>query len=292
MKLGLSIMQFKHPGGAADIRGSLADLAGAAEAAGFASLWVMDHFFQIGLGGPADDPMLEAYTTLGFLAGVTRRARLGALVSGVMYRAPGLLIKQVTTLDVLSGGRAYLGIGASWNEREAKGLGFYFPQRQERYDRLEETLRIARQAWSGSREPFAGRYYQLAEPIISPQPLSRPRPPILVGGSGEQRTLRLVAQYADACNLMNGDDLPTVRHKLDVLRRHCDALGRDYDSIEKTCMLGINQANKKMSAAEAAAQCQGLERLGVTHVILVSPVSEVYAVEMGRAIMSGAPVSA
>ncbi len=279
-------MQFNLQGGAAALGGQVAELAGSAEAAGFASLWVMDHFFQIGLGGPPDDPMLEAYATLGFLAGRTRWAKLGALVSGVMYRPPGLLIKQATTLDVLSGGRAYLGLGASWNEREAKGLGFYFPPRPERYQRLEETLQIARHAWSGSRAPFAGRYYQLAEPIISPQPLSRPHPPILVGGQGEQRTLRLVAQYADACNLMNGEDLAGVQHKLDVLRRHCDAVDREYASIEKTCLLGINQAQKKMSPAEVAANCRALARLGVEHVIFVSPASETYAVEVGRQILA------
>jgi F420-dependent oxidoreductase-like protein len=285
MKLGLSIMQFRHPGGTPEIGPRLRELALAAEDAGFASLWAMDHFFQIGLGGPADDPMLEAYATLGYLAGITGRSSLGALVTGVMYRQPGLLLKAVTTLDVLSGGRAYLGLGASWNDREARGLGLPFPGRSERYARLEETLQIARQVWSGSRAPFNGRYYQLAEPIISPQPISRPRPPILVGGQGEQRTLRLVAQYADACNLTNGDDPAIIRRKLDVLRHHCQAVGRDYDAIEKTCMLGIYLAHKKLNASEVAANCRALAVLGIQHVILVSPICETYAVEVGRQVL-------
>jgi F420-dependent oxidoreductase-like protein len=192
----------------------------------------MDHFFQIRGVGAAEEPMLEAYTTLGFLAAHTQKARLGTLVTGVTYRYPGILAKIVTTLDVLSGGRAWLGIGAAWNEEEHLGLGVPFPPLAERFERLEETIQIILQMWSDDEGPFEGKHYKLARTLNSPQPLSTPRPPILIGGSGERKTLRLVAQYADACNLFAGpEQLPA---KLDVLRRHCDAVGRDFDSIMKT----------------------------------------------------------
>src|SRR6185437_3600761 len=169
--------------------------------AGFASIWVMDHFFQIAMMGAPEEPMLESYSTLSYLAGATKRVKLGTMVTGVVYRHPGILVKTVTTLDVLSGGRAYLGIGAAWNEQEARGLGVPFPALKERFERLEETLQIAHQMWSGDRSPYNGRYYQLTDPLNSPQPLTKPHPPIMIGGGGEQKTLRLVAQYGDACNL-------------------------------------------------------------------------------------------
>jgi F420-dependent oxidoreductase-like protein len=187
-----------------------------------------------GMLGPADDPMLEAYSTLSYLAGVTKRARLGTLVTGVVYRHPGFLVKAATNLDVLSGGRAYLGIGAAWYEREAVGLGMPFPPVSERFERLEETLQIAKRMWSGDRTPYEGKHYRLAEPISSPQPLSKPHPPILVGGMGEKKTLRLVAQYADACNLFTAIGVDEVARKLDVLKRHCEDVGRPYDEIERT----------------------------------------------------------
>ncbi|RLP88470.1 LLM class F420-dependent oxidoreductase [Micromonospora sp. BL4] len=235
MKLGLHYWTYSTPAEAAAIAPTLAEAATTAEQAGVASFTVMDHFFQMEAVAAAEEPMLEAYTTLGFVAAKTQRMTLGVLVTGVMYRYPGLLAKTVTTLDVLSGGRARLGIGASWYEREQRGLGVPVVPMAERFERLEETLRIVRQMWSDDNGPFAGRHYQLAETINSPQPLSRPHPPIMIGGGGEKKTLLLVARYADACNLFGtaagADD---VARKLDVLRGHCDAEGRDYDTIAKT----------------------------------------------------------
>jgi F420-dependent oxidoreductase-like protein len=232
MKLGLQIPSFTWPGGPAEIRPTLAEIARTADSVGYDSMWVMDHFFQIrGVGAP-EEPMLEAYTTLGFLAAHTESVGLGTLVTGVTYRHPGILAKTVTTLDVLSGGRAWLGIGAAWNEEEHLGLGVPFPPLSERFERLEETLKIILQMWGGDDGPFEGKHYKLARTLNSPQPLSVPRPRILIGGSGERKTMRLVAQYADACNFFAGpEQLPA---KLEVLRRHCETVGRDFDSIMKT----------------------------------------------------------
>lgn len=273
MRLGLQLPSFSWPGGLAAIRPRLAEIARTAESAGFSSLWVMDHFFQLpahtGWGGP-DEPMLEAYTTLGYLAAVTNRIRLGAMVTGVVYRQPALLIKAVTTLDVLSGGRAYLGIGAAWYEREAVGLGLPFPPRSERFARLEETLRIAKAMWSGGVEPFEGQYYQLREPLTNPQPLTRPHPPILIGGNGERKTLRLVAEYADACNLLVPDPGES-RAKLAVLRGHCDELGRDYDTIEKTALVELDLRSGKMSNRDATERLRGQAEEGIQHVIVNLP---------------------
>jgi len=235
MKLGLHYWSFSNPADPATIAPTLAEAAATAEQAGVASFTVMDHFFQMDAVAPAEEPMLEAYTTLGYVAANTQRMTLGVLVTGVMYRYPGLLAKTVTTLDVLSGGRARLGIGASWYEREQRGLGVPVVPVAERFERLEETLRICLQMWSDDNGPFEGRHYQLAETINSPQPLSRPRPPIMIGGGGEKKTLRLVARYADACNLFGtAEGAGEVARKLDVLREHCAAEGRDYDSIVKT----------------------------------------------------------
>ncbi|MEU5903353.1 LLM class F420-dependent oxidoreductase [Micromonospora sp. NPDC047527] len=235
MNLGLHYWSFSTPAAPATIAPTLAEAAVAAEQAGVASFTVMDHFFQMDAVAPAEEPMLEAYTTLGYVAAKTQRMTLGVLVTGVMYRYPGLLAKTVTTLDVLSGGRARLGIGASWYEREQRGLGVPVVPVAERFERLEETLRICLQMWSDDNGPFEGRHYQLAETINSPQALSRPRPPIMIGGGGEKKTLRLVARYADACNLFGtADGAGEVARKLDVLREHCAAEGRDYDSIVKT----------------------------------------------------------
>ncbi|HTD77411.1 MAG TPA: LLM class F420-dependent oxidoreductase, partial [Chloroflexota bacterium] len=200
MKLGLQIPRFRWPGGPLQLASTLAAVARAADDAGYTSIWLMDHFFQISSIGKVDEPMLEAYTTLGFMAAHTRRARLGTLVTGVHYRHPGVLVKQVTALDVLSGGRAWLGIGAGWYQRESIGLGVPFPPLKERFERLEETLQIAHRMFRGETEPFYGKHVQLAEPLNSPAPISQPHPPILIGGGGERKTLRLVAQYADACN--------------------------------------------------------------------------------------------
>jgi F420-dependent oxidoreductase-like protein len=270
MRLGLQLPSFTWPGGPAEIRERLREIAQTAEQAGFSSLWVMDHFFQLppqaGWDGP-DAPMLESYSTLGFLAAVTDRIQLGAMVTGATYRPPGLLLKAITTLDVLAGGRTYLGIGAGWYEGEAKGLGLPFPPRAERFERLEETLQIARQLFAGERGPFQGRHYQLDEPFLNPMPLSQPRPRILIGGNGERRTLRLVAQYADACNLLVPDPGES-RAKLAVLRRHCEAVGRDYDQVEKTSLIEVDLRQGSVATLE---RIRGQVEEGIEHVIVNLP---------------------
>jgi F420-dependent oxidoreductase-like protein len=283
MKLGLQIIRFDCPG---PIGPTLALIARAADAGGFASLWVMDHFFQIGFSGPAEDPMLEGYVTAGFLAGVTRQISLGLLVSGVHHRPPGLLMKTVTTLDVLSGGRTYLGLGAGWFERESHGLGLGFPPLAERYGQLEETLQLAHQMWADDARPFAGRHYHLAEPLCRPQPLRRP--PILIGGEGERKTLRLVAQYADACNLWVGRDrellasADMITHKLAVLRGHCNDVGRDADQIEVTVLTTQSFGPAGLSLPEFIDGCARLAAVGVDHVIVNTP--DVHTLEAVQAL--------
>jgi F420-dependent oxidoreductase-like protein len=235
MNLDLHVSRFEWAGGPAHIGPGVARLARSAEAAGVRTLSFMDHYFQMEAMAPAEDPMLEGYTALGFVAGVTQTLRLRLLVTGVTYRHPGLLAKIVTTLDVLSGGRAELGLGAAWYEREHRGLGAPFPPLRERFERLEEALQISLQMWSDDNGRFDGKHYQLAETLCSPAPVSSPRPRIMIGGGGERKTLRLVAQYADACNIFGRPD--QVAHKVDVLRRHCDTVGRDIRDIEITAML-------------------------------------------------------
>jgi len=234
MELGIHIVNFSVPGAPSTIAAAVGDMVGAADDIGVTHISVMDHWFQMEMLGSAAMEMLEAYTTMGYIAARTRRARLGVLVTGVTYRHPGLLAKIVTTLDVLSGGRAELGIGAAWYEREHRGLGVPFPPVSERYERLEETLQICLQMWSDDDGPYAGKHYQLAETMCVPRPIQKPHPPILIGGGGEKKTLRLVAKYADACNLFTRLGPDGVRHKLDVLRGHCEAVGRDYAAIQKT----------------------------------------------------------
>ena len=267
MKVGLQINQFNFEDGNKQIGPKVGELATAADEAGFASIWVMDHFFQIQYLGPKTDPMLEAYTTLGYIAGRTKRARLGTMVTGVVYREPAVLIKAVTTLDVLSGGRAYFGIGAGWNEEEAIGLGLPRPLAGDRLVKLEETLKIAQQMWSGDTKPINGKEYRLQEPISSPQPVSKPYPPILIGGGGEQKTLRMVAQYGDACNLFAASD---VAHKLDVLRKHCEDLGRDYGRIEKTVLIQMDIAAAATNPDEVVKRATALAKLGITHIIFAN----------------------
>ena len=259
MKVGLQIPDFTTPDGPGRLGPDLATVARTADDAGFEYLAVMDHFFQIGVIGPPEREMLEAYTTLGYLAGHTSRARLLTLVTGVTYRHPGVLAKIVTTLDVLSGGRGGLGIGAAWNDEESRGLGIPFPPVAERFERLEETLQICLQMWRGDESPYQGRHYQLERPINSPQALTQPHPPILIGGGGERKTLRLVAQYAQACNLFPGPDLA---RKLDVLREHCAAVGRDYDEIEKTCYFAYDVGPKGENAQQVVDQLGGLAEMG------------------------------
>ncbi|MFJ6894759.1 LLM class F420-dependent oxidoreductase [Streptomyces hokutonensis] len=267
MRVGVHINRFNHPGGPAAIGPELAAAGAAAEAAGVSWLSVMDHYFQMEFNGGAEDAMLEAYTTLGFLAGHTSTVRLGALVTGVTYRNPGLLAKIATTLDVLSGGRATLGIGAAWYDREHHGLGVPYPPVAERFERLEETLRICLQMWDREANgPFEGKHYRLAETLCVPAPVSSPHPEIMIGGSGEKKTLRLVAQYADACNLIvsTPDEL---RHKLEVLRGHCDRLGRDYDRIRKT----IVHTGESVTTGDLDAflrEIDGFTKFGVDTVIL------------------------
>jgi len=246
MKVGLHISDFTWDGGAEELRFRLADIAQRAELAGVDRISVMDHVWQIGPIGPPEHEMLEAYTALGWLAAKTERVRLLTMVTAVVYREPGLLAKAMTTLDVLSGGRSILGIGAAWNEDEARGLGLPFPPTAERFERLEEAILICKQMWSGSEAPFDGKHYHLARTLNSPQALSRPHPPILIGGGGEKKTLRLVARYADSCNIAAYDPAQAA-HKLEVLREHCVTEGRDYGEIEKTAQtrfdLGENGEN-------------------------------------------------
>ncbi|WP_375389216.1 LLM class F420-dependent oxidoreductase [uncultured Amnibacterium sp.] len=233
MRLAVHYWNFSTPGGAARIASTLRATAQAADAGGVTAMTVMDHWFQMEARAPAEEPMLEGYTTLGYLAGVTERLRLGTLVTGVTYRHPGLLAKTVATLDVLSGGRAFLGIGAAWYEREHRALGVPFPPLKERFERLEETLQIVQQMWSDDDGPYQGTHYSLAETLCHPAPLQTPRPPILIGGGGEKKTLRFVARYGDACNLFDvGPD--ELGRKIEVLRGHCADVGRDPSEIDVT----------------------------------------------------------
>ena len=271
MRIGLQIPRFTWPEGTSSIGPKLADIGRTADEAGFASIWVMDHFFQIEAVGDVEEPMLEGYSALSYLAALTEKVGLGTLVTGVHYRYPGLLVKTATTLDVISGGRAYLGIGAGWNERESRGLGVPFPSTRDRFERLEEALQIAQQMWSGKVGSYEGEHYQLAEALNNPQALSEPHPPIMIGGMGEKRTLRLVAQYADACNLFayGGPDL--VRQKLDVLRGHCEDVGRDYEEIERTALGTVNLAEGGMTAEEVIGFCRQMGEAGIQHLIFNMP---------------------
>jgi len=255
MKIGLQIPDFSTPRGPERLGAELATVARTADDAGFEYIAVMDHFFQIPAVGPADREMLEAYTTLGYLAACTSRAALLTVITGTVYRDPGVLAKIVTTLDVLSNGRAWLGIGAAWNEQESRGLGIPFPPVAERFERLEETLQICLQMWHGDELPYHGKHYQLERPLNSPQSLSRPHPPIMVGGGGEKKTLRLVARYADACNVFAGRD---EARKLDVLRQHCEAVGRDYDTIYKTVYYAFNTSLGAQRIIDDLATLAGL----------------------------------
>ncbi|WP_122817516.1 LLM class F420-dependent oxidoreductase [Nocardioides pantholopis] len=256
MEIGIHYANFTHPDWQARLVERLAETARVADQGGASLFTVMDHWFQMeNLGGPAE-PMLEGYTTLGYLAAVTERVRLSLLVTGATYRRPGLLAKTVTTMDVLSGGRGLLGIGAAWYEREHLGLGVPFPSMSERFERLEETLLICRQMWSADDGPFAGKHFQLAETVCVPAP-PRGRVPVLIGGSGERKTLRLVAEHADACNLF-GESPELVAHKLDVLRRHCDDVGRDYDEIEKTVIATLDPLTQREEFLRDMAAYAGL----------------------------------
>jgi F420-dependent oxidoreductase-like protein len=260
VKVGLHVSDFTWPGGAPHLRDTLTRIAATADRVGFDRLSVMDHFFQIGAIGPPEHEMLEAYTTLGFLAAHTSKVKLLTLVTGVIYRQPGLLAKAVTTLDVLSGGRAMLGVGAAWNEEESRALGFAFPPIAVRLEQLEEALQIVLRMWDEDDAPHRGRHYQLERTLNSPQPLQRPHPPILIGGGGERKTLRLVAKYGDACNLFNG---PQLAHKLSVLREHCEREGRDYDAIEKTVLYNFDVGEHGANVGRIIDELGRLAELGL-----------------------------
>ena len=268
MQIGLQVFSFTFPGAPDSIRSITRDAAQYADANGFHSLWVMDHFFQMEFAGGAEREMLESYTTLGYFAGLTERVKLGALVTGVIYRYPGLLAKTVTTLDVLSGGRAYLGLGAAWYEREAHALGVPYPPTSERFERMEEALQIVLQMWSGDAKPYNGQHYQLAETLNQPPAISQPHPPIMIGGGGEKKTLRMVAEYADACNLFMQMGPETLAQKLDTLKAHCDAIGRPYEAIEKTA---LGSVAPDQTSAELVAKCRQMAGLGFTHLIFNMP---------------------
>ncbi len=279
MKFGLQVNSFTWPGGAAAIGPTLARVTRSADDAGFDSIWVMDHFFQIRGLGPPEAPMLEGLTALGFMAANSDRARLGLMVGGIHYRLPGLWIKAVTTLDVLSGGRAWFGIGAAWNEEESTALGFPFPPLRERFEMLEETLEMAGAMWTGgtgSGEGFEGKHYTATRLMNSPQAISRPRVPIMIGGGGERKTLRLVAQYADACNVF-GDE-SRIAHKYAVLREHCERLGRPYDEIERSTLQSVDV--DAQSSDELVERFGALGAAGAQHILIsVRGVSDVTKLE-------------
>jgi F420-dependent oxidoreductase-like protein len=265
LDVGIHMINFTLPGGPEGLHDHIADTAEAAEEAGCTLFTFMDHYFQMEAFSRSEDPMLEGYTALGFVAGRTERIQLGLLVTGVTYRHPGLLAKIVTTLDVLSKGRAMLGLGAAWYEREHLGLGVPYPPIAERFERLEETLQICRQMWSDNDGPYEGRHYQLAETICVPQPVQRPRPKIMVGGGGEKKTLKLVARYADANNLF-ATSPPEIQHKLEVLAEHCANEGRDPSEIRNTTLARIGLDVNVDEFVDGMAQ---YAKLGMQHVQIV-----------------------
>src|SRR5258707_1647064 len=275
MRLGLQVPNFTWPGGQANLGDTFGLIAERAERAGLYSMWVMDHFFQIRGVGPSENEMVDGWSALAFAAGHANRIKLGTMVTGVTCRHPGILVKTVTTLDVLSHGRAYLGIGAAWDEQEHRGLGVPFPPVAERFERLEETLRIALQMWSGSQEPIEGKHYHLERPLNSPQAIQRPHPPILIGGAGERKTLRLVAQYADACNLFAFLGNDELNRKLDVLREHCQRIGRPVEAVQKTTLdtlfLTADGRNGSITPAQAVERFAGLAALGFDEGIVNLP---------------------
>ncbi|TME00397.1 MAG: LLM class F420-dependent oxidoreductase [Chloroflexi bacterium] len=274
MRIGLQVPSFTWPGGPEHLGETFALIAERAEIAGFDSLWVMDHLFQIGAVGPPEQEMLEGWTALAFAAGRTSRIRLGTMVTGVTYRHPGVLVKVATTLDVLSRGRAWFGIGAAWNEQEHLGLGIPYPPLGERMDRLEEALQIVRQMWAGDETPFHGRHYPPERPMCPPLPVQKPHPPILVGGGGEKRTLRLVAKYADACNLFAFDPA-ALDHKLRVLRGHCEAVGRPFEEIERTSLGTLHMTRdgrgKSKTPGQAIHYFERLAERGIDQAIISMP---------------------
>ena len=278
MKIGLQIPSFKYPGGPAAIRPKLKEIVTTAEESGFYSLWVMDHYYQIkGLFGEAyTDPMMESYTTLGYFAGLTEKAYLGAMVTGVIYRHPSVLMKMVNTLDILSGGRAYFGIGAAWYEDEAKGFGIPYPSTSKRFELLEDNLKLAKSLWASDETAFEGQHVSAPAITNNPRPLSNPHPRILIGGTGPQKTLRMVAQYADACNFGDWVGMEKMQKSIDTLKDHCESLGRDYDSIEKTS-LGTVHLSGNDTVDGVIHRIKGLSKMGFSHAIFNMP--DVYTIK-------------
>ncbi len=272
VRIGLQIPSFKYPSGAAAIRPKLKEIVTTAEESGFYSLWVMDHYYQIkGLFGEAyTDPMLEAYTTLGYFAGLTEKAYLGALVTGVIYRHPSVLMKMINTLDILSGGRAYFGIGAAWYEAEAKGFGIPYPSTSERFEQLEDNLKLAKALWAGNETSFTGQHFTAPAITNNPRPLSTPHPRIMIGGTGPKKTLRMVAQYADACNIGDWVGAANMQRAIDTLKEHCETLGRDYDTVEKTT-LGTVHLSGDDTVDSVINRIKGLSGMGFTHAIFNMP---------------------
>lgn len=273
MHIGLQIPSFKYPGGTAAIRPKLKEIVTTAEAAGFHSVWVMDHYYQIkGLFGEAyTDPMMEAYTTLGYLAGLTEKAYLGVMVTGVVYRLPSILLKMVNTLDIVSGGRAYLGLGAAWYQEEAEGFGVPYPSTGERFEWLEDTLQLAHALWNGDETSFTGKRFSAPQITNNPRPVSQPHPRILIGGSGPKKTLRMTAQYADACNLFEDYGRERLQEILSTLRGHCERLGRSYDAIEKTSLGTAHLSADKDTVDSIMERLKVLSDLGFTHAIFNMP---------------------
>lgn len=278
MKVGLQINRFTWSGEPESIHSTLAKIATTAEDAGFYSEWVMDHFFQISYVGDKEEPMLEGYTTLGYLSGLTKKVKLGTLVTGVIYRYPAVLIKAVTALDVLSNGRAYFGVGAAWNEEESHALGFEFPPLKTRFEQLEDTLQLAKQMWKGDTKTFTGKQFTVPNPINSPQAISKPHPPIMIGGGGEQKTLKFVAKYGDACNLFVRLGKEELQKKLDILKQHCEDVGRNYDDIEKTC---LDQVPVGFDPNEIIERAHEMKELGFEHIIFgIRNVQEITPLEV------------
>lgn len=272
MNIGLQIPSFKYPGGTQAIRPKLKEIVTTAEEAGFHSLWVMDHYYQIkGLFSEAyTDPMMEAYTTLGYFSGLTEKALLGVMVTGVIYRHPSVLMKMVNTLDILSGGRAYLGIGAAWYEEEAKGFGIPYPSTSERFEQLEDNLKLAKALWDGDQVSFNGQHFSAPAMTNNPRPLSKPHPRILIGGMGPKKTLRMVAQYANACNFFEGAGIENMQKAIDTLKEHCERLERDYDDIEKTS-LGTVHLSAEDTVDGVLSRIKNLSDMGFSHAIFNMP---------------------
>jgi F420-dependent oxidoreductase-like protein len=277
MYIGLQVPSFKYPGGTAVIRPRLKEIAKTAEESGFYSLWVMDHFYQIkGLFGEVHtDPMLEAYSTLGYMAGLTEKVYLGVLVTGVIYRHPAVLLKMMNTIDILAGGRTYFGIGAAWYKGEAIGNGIPFPSTSERFEQLEDSLQLAKALWASDEIAFEGQHFSAPAVTNNPRPLSDPHPRIMVGGTGPKKTLRMVAQYADACNIGEWVGDAKMRKALDTLRAHCDRLGRDYETVEKTSLCTVHLTGDD-TAEGVISRIQELSEMGFTHAIFNMP--DVYKV--------------